>query len=284
MSGEVTEPGVYPDMDDATYHADPVPGGSLSNSGAKLLLPPGCPALYRWAADHRQAHKDVFDIGRAAHTVVLGTGSPFLVIDAADWRTKAAQEARRDAYAANQTPLLTHEHQQVQDMAAVLRQHPLAAALLDPDMGPAEQSLFWVDPEYGVWRRARIDKLHYGFRTTVVDYKSCASADPDACSRAMHSYGYNRQGPYYVDGVEALGMGGDDTTFVLIFQEKTPPYLVTVASPDDIATAAGRDLNRLALARFAECQTSGRWPGYPSEIVYLPLPAYAERRYLEDAL
>ena len=42
----VDEPGVYDGLDEAAYHADPVPGGSLSASGAKLLLPPSCPALY----------------------------------------------------------------------------------------------------------------------------------------------------------------------------------------------------------------------------------------------
>lgn len=143
--------------------------------------------------------------------------------------------------------------------------------------------MFWRDPEFDVWRRARLDKLHYGARTTVVDYKSCTSADPDACAKAMHDYGYNRQGPYYTDGARALDLGGDDTAFLLIFQEKTPPYLVTVASPDDIARAAGRDANRRALEVYAECQSTGVWPGYADDIVSLPLPAWAERRYLEES-
>lgn len=280
----ITEPGVHDGMPEAVYHADPVPGGSLSNSGAKLLLSPGCPAAYRWAADHGQPHKDVFDLGHAAHTLVLGAGAPFRVVAAKDWKTKAAQDDRKAAYAAGETPLLTHEHEQVLGMAAALRQHPLAAALLDPATGPAEQSLFWTDPEFGVWRRSRLDKIHYGARTTVVDYKSCISADPEACSKAMHNYGYNRQGPYYVDGAQALGLGGDDTAFLLIFQEKTPPYLIAVAGPDDIALAAGRDLNRRALQLFAECQSTGVWPGYApdDDLISLPLPPYAERRYLED--
>ncbi|MBO0827768.1 MAG: hypothetical protein J2P24_08300 [Streptosporangiales bacterium] len=47
----ITEPGVY-NLPAAVYHADPVPGGSLSQSGAKKLLPPSCPALYRYWADH----------------------------------------------------------------------------------------------------------------------------------------------------------------------------------------------------------------------------------------
>src|SRR5258708_26204894 len=38
--------GVYGIPADA-YHADPIEGGSLSSSGARRLLPPGCPALFR---------------------------------------------------------------------------------------------------------------------------------------------------------------------------------------------------------------------------------------------
>ena len=47
--------GVYDGMDEDAYHADPVPGGSLSASGAKLLLPPSCPALYHYRRDHPKA-------------------------------------------------------------------------------------------------------------------------------------------------------------------------------------------------------------------------------------
>ena len=55
------QPGVY-EMDEATYHQDPVPGGSLSASGAKLLLPPSCPALYAWRRDHPKVSAE-FDFG-----------------------------------------------------------------------------------------------------------------------------------------------------------------------------------------------------------------------------
>ena len=40
------ELGVY-DLPAAAYHRDPVEGGSLSASGAKKLMPPSCPALFK---------------------------------------------------------------------------------------------------------------------------------------------------------------------------------------------------------------------------------------------
>ncbi len=73
-------PGVY-DIPEGAYFADP----ALSCSGAKLLLPPSCPALFRYRQDHPE-HKDVFDFGSAAHKMVLGAGPPIALVDAPDWR------------------------------------------------------------------------------------------------------------------------------------------------------------------------------------------------------
>lgn len=71
----VTEPGVYDDMPEHVYLADPVPGGSLSFSGAKALLPPSCPALYRHQRDHGRPPKPAFDFGHAVHSMVLAPES-----------------------------------------------------------------------------------------------------------------------------------------------------------------------------------------------------------------
>ena len=86
-------------MPEDAYHADPAPGGSLSASGAKLLLPPSCPALYQCAGLGRRPPKAEFDYGTAAHMYVLGAGPVIVLIDAPDWRTKAAQDAREEARA-----------------------------------------------------------------------------------------------------------------------------------------------------------------------------------------
>jgi hypothetical protein len=281
----VTEPGVFDGMPDDLYHADPVPGGSLSNSGAKLLLAPHCPAKYRWYTDNGRPDKPEFELGRAAHREVLGVGADIVLVDRERWDTKAVKEELADIRDAGMTPIKRKDWDRIQGMAAALRAHPLAGPLLDPATGPVEQSLFWVDPATGVMRRCRIDKLGYvGGRTVVVDYKSAVSAHPDACSKAMDNYGYNRQGPWYEDGAIALGLGDDGTSFHLIFQEKEPPYLVTVAWPDPIAQRAGRALNRQALDVFARCQSTGDWPGYADTVIELPLPSWTERRFLDEEI
>jgi hypothetical protein len=168
----ITEPGVY-DLTEEQYFGDPIPGGSLSNSGAKKLLAPSCPALYRYYADHEEPHKRHFDFGSAAHYQVLGAGPEIRIIEFDNYLTKDAKEAKKAAYADGATPILRAEYDRVQEMAAAIKAHPLAAALFDPASGKAEQSLFWIDEETGVWRRARLDWLRH--RTTVrmisPDYK-----------------------------------------------------------------------------------------------------------------
>jgi hypothetical protein len=154
----------------------------------------------------------------------------------------------------------------------------VAGVLLSPDRGKAEQSLFWVDEDTGVHRRARLDHLPEPGpgRFIAADYKSCAKADPASIAKAVANFGYHQQDPYYLDGIRALGLD-DDPAFVFIFQEKEAPYLVTVVQLDDDARAAGRERNRVAIERFRDCTVAGIWPGYAEDIVPISLPPWALR-------
>src|SRR3954471_5458063 len=105
----VTEPGVYPDIPELAYHADCVSEGSLSCSGAKKLLPPSCPALFKWERENPPPPKRQFDFGHAAHKLVLGVGPELVGVDAPDWRTNAAKAQRDEARARGAVPLLVHE-------------------------------------------------------------------------------------------------------------------------------------------------------------------------------
>lgn len=276
----IDKPGLYT-MSDDVYHGDPVPQGSLSVSGAKKLLPPYCPAIYRHERDHGQPPKAAFDFGHAAHLEVLGAGPELVIVDAPDWKTKAAREERDAAYAAGKTPLLNHEHQIVKAMGDALRRHPLAATLLSGE-GAVEQSAFWVDSDYGVWRRARFDRwtrLLNGV-VAIVDYKSALSADPVTFGRKAADFGYHCQDAWYIDAAKAVGLT-DDPAFVFIVQDKNPPYLVSVVQLDDEARRVGRERNRRALEIFRDCQASGVWPGHSDDIERVSLPKWATYQHEE---
>lgn len=259
-------PGLHDDVPEADYHAD---RESLSVSGAKLLLK--APALYRHRLDNPE-HRDVFDVGSAAHALVLGVGNPIRVIYAADWRGKDAREERDHARANGETPLLEKDYKRVQAMADELSSHRLAMRLLSE--GRPEVSAYAVDEATGVMRRARFDWLGASILT---DYKSAATSEPGAFVRAAANFGYHMQAAWYADLARDLGHPAE--AFAFIAQEKEPPYLVTVIElPADLVDV-GRLRNRAALERFRDCQESGVWPGYvPDDTFATPTaPAWALR-------
>lgn len=289
----ITEPGVYDGMPPEIYHSDPVPGGSLSSTGARKLLPPGCPAKFAYERENPPESTDAFDFGKAAHRAVLSAGEDIAVLDYPDYKTAAARKARDDARAKGLVPVLDKHMGQVEDMAAAIREHPDASLLLDPALGRAEVSLFArtevaLELDGGgttvpVWLRARLDHMpHLGDgsgRYVFADYKTCASADPEKLQRAFADYWYPQQADFYETVLRLLGLVSDPR-MVFVCQEKTPPYLVTVVDPDAIARRAAAQRNREALDIYARCVVTGRWPGYADGIVPLPLPAYVENQYV----
>lgn len=274
--------GVVDGLPDEQYHQH----GALSSTGARTLVKPGGPALYAWRRTSPEPHKTAYDLGHAAHLQILGAGPKVVVVDAADWRTKAAKEQRDAAYAEGAVPLLAEQYAGVRAMADALRAHPLAGPLFDPAHGVNEQSLFWTDPATGVPCRARTDRrtqLRDG-RTVIVDYKSTTSAAPDALSRTVATYGYHQQGDFYLAGARAAGVADEDALFLLAFQERTAPYLVHVVQLDVYAMQIAAELNRRAREIWRDCTESGTWPGLgePGAATYLSLPRWVEAQHAEE--
>lgn len=277
---KVTEPGVY-ELDDDTYHSDPVPGGSLSHSGSKLLLPPSCPAKFLYEQEHPSPPSDVLDFGKAAHRLVLGTGPEIVEVPHKDWRTNAAKAMKEEAHARGAVPLLTADYDVVQAMATKLSEHPVAMDLFS--FGVPEASLFWPDPETGVWRRARTDWLpqESNGRMIIADYKSARSANPRQFAQAAADYGYASQGAWYRDAAIDLQLA-EQVAFVFVVQEKTPPYLVSVVELDTEALRIGRALNRRAIDIYRQCTETGEWPGYADDVVLASLPAWYVRQIEQE--
>ncbi|GAB3223516.1 hypothetical protein GCM10027586_12890 [Kineococcus gypseus] len=277
-------PGVYPDMPESVYHADPVEGGSLSSTGARKLLQ--CPARFRHEQLHGQPHRAVFDRGHAAHRLVLGVGAELVPLPFDDWRTSAAREARDNAHADGLVPLLAAEHEQVQAMAEAIRRHPIAGPLFTPGSGLPELSLLWQD-RVGVAKRARLDWLRppppAGGRAIIADYKTTPDASKDAIRRTIARYGYHQQGAWYCDAVQALNLDRDPA-FLLVFQEVTAPYVVTVAQLAPTTQLIGAELNAKATALYLECTRTGHWPGYSEDIELVSLPDWEIRKHEEENL
>src|SRR5678816_707868 len=118
-------PGLVYGMSDDVYHADPIDGGSLSSSLARLLTN-HVPAKAR-AIHHNRKPTAAMNLGKAAHRLALGAG-PELIVWQHDGRTKAGK-AERAGYAAEIAAerivaVTEDEAAQVVGMAAVLRADP----------------------------------------------------------------------------------------------------------------------------------------------------------------
>ncbi len=282
----VTTPAVEPDMPEPAYHAH----RALSASGAKKLLPPSCPARFAYERDNPPPPKPEFDVGHGAHKLALGVGAELVMVadewgaNPNDWRTNKVKDRLVEVRKAGKIPLKPKDYAAVHGMADALRKDPIAAELFDPERMRAELSLFWTDAETGVPRRARTDAVSTpdaDGQPVVVDYKTTTAADLDHISRALWNFGYCIQAPWYLDAVQACGLAGDDARFLFVFQEKDPPYVVSVIEPDPTVLAVGERRARQAIERFRDCTESGVWPGHvpPGEIPLVGLPAYIERQY-----
>ncbi|NIL77662.1 PD-(D/E)XK nuclease-like domain-containing protein [Rhodococcus sp. B10] len=271
MSDIVEGPGQYDGIPDSEYHRDK---GSLSSSGARKLLPPSCPAIFKWERDHPPESNDNFDLGHAAHTLVLGEGAEIVSLEFDSWSTKASKEKRDEARAEGKTPLLEKDFRKVHEMAAALRSHPLANILFHE--GVAERSMYYEDPETGVMLRARPDWLpvHSRSRLIITDYKTAASANPAKFAKSAAEYGYHIQDPWYRDAAIALGLD-DDPAFVFVVQEKSAPYTVSVIELDQDAVNLGRRLSRAAIDIYAKCHANDDWPGWGDDVHQVSLPSWA---------
>jgi hypothetical protein len=277
-------PGAYDGVPAERYHAvDVTEAPALSSSGARLILDE-CPALYRYEYldPKEQIDKEYFDVGTAGHLIVLEPDTfdaRVQVIDAPDWKTKAAREERDTIRAAGQVPLLTKQHADVMAMRNAIFAHPIARhAFTD---GVSERSFFWKDPETGVWLKSRPDFTPNHSRY-LTDYKTAASANPDVFARSIWNYGYYQQAAWLMDAYQAV-TGETPQDFYFVVQMKAAPYLVTVVKADEEDVQFGRLQNRRAIRIFADCLNKGVWPGYrdlratTDTAIKVKMPGYAIR-------
>lgn len=279
----IDKPGVY-DIDDATYHADPCIEPSLSSSIARVLLKESPRHAYvqhpRLNPYFKATHKTTFDIGTAAHALMLGTESDVVQIDAADWRKKETQRLRDTAYNAGQIPILVRQYgaltAMVRDGREQIAEHE-DASILEP-MDETEKVLVWREGD--VWCRAKLDVLNRS-RSCIWDYKTTGkSAHPDVWRRGAFDIGYDVQEAFYRRGYRAV-FGEELQHFRFLVQETRKPYsLATPAiGPASVAMAA-RKVD-VAIRIWGECMRSGYWPGYPSRTCWVEAPSYHETEWLE---
>jgi hypothetical protein len=253
-------------MPAAEYHRLP----QLSNSLAKVIIAQS--PLHAWTAspvlnpNFEAEEKEAFDIGSATHALLLEGEDRVAVIEADDWRKKAAQEQRDQARAEGRYPLLAHRYEAVLKMrdAAVLAIAQCAQLSgLTLTNGRAEHVLIWKDPATGVECRARVDFIAGG-EAVFLDYKSTTDATPAAFSRQISRMGYHYQDEFYSRG--GLAVFGKRPKFIFMAQETTPPHACSFHGvAPSLREVAARDVD-YATRTWKQCHALQHWPSHDQRI------------------
>jgi len=279
MTAMLSKAGVYDGLPEELYFGQLTITPSISRSMAVDIVTT-CPAK-AWHKsylnpDREPENKKAFDLGHAGHLIVLEPdlwAEKVVEIIADDYRTKAAQQARDEAYLANKIPLLPHHKAQIIGMHKALMAHPLAKkAFVD---GKAEQTIVARDPETGLWLKARCDWLRSVSGTAMMlDYKTTTNAHPDEFAKRVWDKGYYIQDPWY-RAVYELATGEPVESFLYVVQEIDAPHCVSINHVKQQDVDWGHLQMRRAIDKFAECMASGHWPDYGDQIHEITMPAYA---------
>ena len=246
----------------ADYHADPAVSASHLHAVAaspyhywSRFINPDRPPSVQTAA---------MKLGSLTHCAVLEPdqlASRYGI--APDRRTNAGKAAVAAMEAAGIEAVTAPEMEQAMAMAASVRSHQAAAALLRD--GKAEQSFWFDDIATGLRCKCRPD---WYTGSTIVDLKTTVDASPKGFAKSVAQWRYHVQQSHYLAGTFA-------ERFVFIAVEKSYPYAVGVYELDADAAQFGDYERRSNLQTIADCRAISEWPGYGNTIQPLSLPKWA---------
>ncbi len=177
--------------------------------------------------------------------------------------------------------LTESEWQVCQGIRASVARHATAREYLY-GKGASELTIVWLDPEYGVLCKSRIDRLVVvGSTTLVVDVKKVGKvASLRHWQRSITDYGYLEQAAMYLTGLSVLApVDAEPRRFVWLVCESDPPYLVRLFDAEYDALEYGLQLFRDHLRQYAECKKTGEWPGYPEGVETVGLPPWVQKTF-----
>lgn len=252
----------------------------LSPSIASVLLDRS--AAHAWQAHRllggglREESSPAMEKGKILE-ILLGLGDikKLVVVDAKDWRTKVAQEAREVAEMEGRTPVLAAKYTEYEAAAESIIER-LAAKKVHM-VGATQVRLEWQSQPMdaraakGVACSGVADLIQSeGGKCLISDLKIVDNAHPDALARNMVTMGRDLQAAAYVEAWEMLHpQDAGRTEFRLICCEAKPPYAATIAYLDGSFIELGRRRWGRAVQEWGLCLATNRWPDYSHDFVRL---------------
>lgn len=250
----------------ARYHEDPAPQPSLSSSVAETLLRQ---SPYKARHSHPRLNPNLvieqdskFDIGTAAHSILLEGIDNIQECPFDDWKKNEAKAMRDAARGRGKTPLLTHQAAGVRAMVEAALKFIAKSEIADY-WQDSDAELTGVWEEDGVWCRMRTDLITVS-RDVIIDYKSTKDASPDSFSRLLPRMDYHIQDAFYRRGVQHIA--GTDPKFIFLAQSTEAPYECSLHACDPALKEIADGEVGYAINLWRQCMTKDSWPSYGGRI------------------
>ncbi|MBY3055024.1 hypothetical protein HF263_02885 [Rhizobium leguminosarum] len=259
-------PGIYYDISNDEYHS----GDGISKSGL-WTIGTKTPAHFKFPPpkDNSAQARAAKDFGTAMHTAILEPEK----LETSVYRGPADRKGNKwtDCVKAFEAglqglPLTEDAYDRVLTIRDRVHSDNFVNQLLTCGDGVNEATGYVLDPVTGQKRRVRPDRNRRDLNL-IIDVKTAESATPDAFARAVINYGYHAQEAYYTDAWQDLGQPVDGFLF-LVLEKKSPFAFALFELPPEIVEE-GRAIMRRSLDLYHECETTGRWPGYATEVQQL---------------
>ncbi len=281
------------EMSAEQYHADPCAIPSLSSHCANMIVSQS--PLHAWH-DHprlgrgkREAPSEPKLRGTLAHELLLHTpdemAQRIVMVQADNYRTKAAQTKRDDAHAAGKVPVLERELESATAVCGKVRARMIEHGIRLS--GASELAAFWQEVASDgtvVQCRGMFDHLIRS-EGRIYDIKTCASAHPQAIQKAIERYRYYIQSTAYTSALEKIEpklVGRVD--FRWLFIEFKEPYVVVPCEPAGNMRRIGEACWSQAVNTWAHCLATNAWPAYsrPGEVLRIEASPWALERAMES--
>lgn len=285
---QITQSGVYYNIHEKNYHADPCPTASFSSSIGAILLNQS--PQHAWTAhpklnpQYEPSTDKKFDIGNIAHSLFLQGIDRAHQCDFKDWRTNTAKEMRDAAREEGKVPILTKDYHHIVKMVTIAHNF-LETTELKGIMkcGKPEVTFCWqhlrgiTEPIF--WCKARLDWLQDDHEV-ILDYKTTTIAEPSTFTSKIISVDYHLQAINYQRAVNALLQ--KVPAYFWLVQEIAQPYGCSLIGLSERMKELGTHRLERAQSIWAECLNTDRWPGYTTRTCFAEPPEWAIYREEEQ--
>jgi hypothetical protein len=287
-------PGIYPGVPPEVYHRREL---GVVSAGVLHRLNQQKPAHYRaWVDGIGGGDTTATVFGRAYHDRVLlpdlfarlYVGEP---ADAPQRPTDAMRNAKKptrssiervafwndwDARNVGKIVMPAKDFALIETMRDALMRDPEIAELFGE--GESEVTMCWDDDATGLRCKARADRWLRRKRK-MADLKSTEDASERGFGRSVVKYGYDITHAHYSEGARACGEPIEQ--YLIVAQEKKPPYLAAVYQLDAAGESRGYEIRQRGMETMAACLATNDWPGYPRGVQPLSLPDWAIANEME---